>query len=134
MPATEKVRGAVQTARPVVERLAKDDEFQQHVKNAYDSARHIYDELFFDRAPKAIAGRIVQDPAIQDELKRTIDELRAAAMRAKTPPKTSHKRRNTLILAGILIGILYNPVTGADTRRWLKERAFGPEETFEYEP
>jgi hypothetical protein len=36
-------------------------------------------------------------------------------------------------MAGIVIGILYNPATGPDTRRWLKEKVFGPEETFEYE-
>jgi hypothetical protein len=134
MPATEKVVGAVQTARPVVERLARDEEFQQHVKAAYDSARVLYDELFVDRAPKSIGSKIARDAAVQEELKRVLAELGAATKRAKTPPKTSHKGRNTLLLAGILIGILYNPATGADTRRWLKEKAFGPEETFEYEP
>jgi hypothetical protein len=135
MPAaSEKVRGAVHTARPVVERLARDDEFQKHVKNAYESARTLYDELFADGAPKAIASRIAQDRAIQDELRRTIEELREATRRARTPSKRPRKGRKTLLLAGIMIGLLYNPVTGEDTRRWLKEKLFGPEETFEYEP
>src|SRR3712207_7097341 len=32
---------------------------------------------------------------------------------------------------GITLGVLFNPMTGPDTRRWLKEKIFGPEE-FEY--
>ena len=34
----------------------------------------------------------------------------------------------------IVLGILYNPATGPETRQWLKEKVFGPDETFEYEP
>ena len=134
MPTSERVLGAALTARPVVERLARDDEFQKHVRNAYASARTIYDELFIDAAPKAIAARIALDRGIQDELRRTIAEVGKATTRARKPPKKSHKGRNAMLLAGITIGLLYNPVTGPDLRRWLKERAFGPEETFEYEP
>ena len=54
-------------------------------------------------------------------------------MRAKKASNPSHKARNSLIVAGIMIGILYNPKTGPDTRKWLKEKVFGPEETFEFE-
>ena len=134
----EKVKGAVVTARPVVERLANDEEFQRHVKSAFDSARTIYDELFVEAAPKtaggarAIAGRLATDKGVQDEVRRAVEELRQAGERAR-PKKSSHKARNALILTGIVVGILYNPATGPETRRWLKEKAFGPEETFEYE-
>jgi hypothetical protein len=137
MAATEKVKGAVVTARPVVERLATDEEFQRHVKSAFDSARTIYDELFVGAAPKTaggarvIAGRLATDKAVQDEVRRAVEELRLAGERAKG--KQSHKARNALILTGIVVGILYNPATGPETRRWLKEKVFGPEETFEYE-
>ena len=43
---TTNVKEKVATARPVVERVAKDQKFQKHVKSAYGSARTIYDELF----------------------------------------------------------------------------------------
>lgn len=137
MPDGAKVKTAVATARPVVERLAKDDEFQKHVRAAYESARHMYDELFADeRSARALAGRLASDADLQDELKAVIGELREAGTHVKkaAKPSASRKSRNTLVLAGLVLGILYNPATGPETRRWLKERVFGPEETFEYEP
>ena len=134
MPASEKVLGAVQTARPVVERLARDDEFQQHVKSAYESARHIYDELFTDASPKAIASRLAADKSLQGDLRRTVEALNEASKRARKPPEKSHSGRNALLLTGIVIGLLYNPVTGPSIRQWLKDKAFGPEATFDYEP
>ncbi len=132
MHGTVKVKDAVEQARPVVERLARDDELHKHVKNAYESARHIYDELFLDASPKAIATRIAQDKSLQKELRQAVEELREVGKRVKTKP--SHRKRNTLLLAGITLGLLYNPATGPETRRRLKEKLFGPEETFEYEP
>lgn len=133
MPSRGKVKDVVETARPVVERLAKDDEFQKHVKSAYESARHVYDELFVDHpSARRMASRIAQDRDLQEELRHTVAELREAARRARKG-KESHKARNTLVLTGILLGILYNPATGPETRRWIREKIFGPEETFEYE-
>ena len=49
MRGKERVGGAVESARPYVERLARDEELHDHVKKAYDSARRIYDELIGDR-------------------------------------------------------------------------------------
>ena len=44
-----------------------------------------------------------------------------------------HKGRNsTLLLAGIALGILFNPMTGPETRRWLKDKIFGEDEEFGY--
>jgi hypothetical protein len=31
-----------------------------------------------------------------------------------------------------VLGILFNPITGPDTRRWLKDRIFGEDEEFGY--
>jgi hypothetical protein len=143
MPATQtatmKVKGAAEFARPAVTRLAKDDRFKQHVAKAYGSAHTIYDELFAGGPPatestaRRIATRLATDTDLQEELRNVFVELRDAGRRARKAARPSHTKRNALILAGIIIGILYNPATGADTRRWLKEKIFGPEETFEYE-
>jgi hypothetical protein len=126
-------------AKPKVERVAKDEKFQKHVREAYGSARTIYDELFLEAAEptggkaRQIAAKLASDPDLQDELRNAINELRGASVRAKKAAKPSHKGRNTVLLSGILIGVLYNPKTGPETRKWLKEKVFGPEETFEFE-
>jgi hypothetical protein len=40
--------------------------------------------------------------------------------------KKDHGGRNaTLLVAGVALGILYNPVTGAETRKWLREMLAG---------
>ena len=36
------------------------------------------------------------------------------------------------LLAGITLGILFNPATGPETRKWLKDKVLGPDEPFEY--
>ena len=127
----DKVYGAVDTARPYVDRLARDDELHEHVKNAYASARSIYDELLGNRGAQAIATRVASDKDLQGELKKAVEELRKAGERAQG--KDSHTTRNvTLLLAGIALGVLFNPATGPDTRKWLKDKVLGPEQPFEY--
>jgi hypothetical protein len=134
-----KVAEKVHQAQPVVKRVAKDEKFKKHVKGAYGSARTIYDELFAEgKAPseakaKAIVTRLASDPELQEELRNVFSELRAAGGRAKKKAHPTHKSRNTVLLAGIVVGLLYNPKTGPETRRWLKEKVFGPEETFDFE-
>jgi hypothetical protein len=136
---TDKLAKKVTKARPTVERVAKDKQLRKHVKNAYGSARSIYDDLFYEGAApteataRQVVARLAQDPELQDELRNVFAELRAAGKRAKKAAMPTHKGRNAVLMAGIVIGILYNPKTGADTRRWLKEKVFGPEETFEFE-
>ena len=55
----------------------------------------------------------------------------ASGCRASRPTR---KRNFTLLLAGITLGVLFNPATGPETRRWLKEKVLGPEQPFEYKP
>jgi hypothetical protein len=132
MRGKEKVGGAVESARPYVERLARDEELHDHVKNAYDSARRIYDDLIGDRGTTGMALRVARDKDLQSELRKAVEELRKAGQHARG--KEGHTGRNvSILLAGIALGVLFNPATGPDTRRWLKDRLFGPEEPFEYQ-
>ncbi len=128
----ERVTDAVETARPYAERIANDEEFREHVKNAYESARRIYDELIGPVGATGIAMRVARDKDIQEEMKRTVDELREASRRARG--EESHTARNmTLLMVGLALGALFNPMTGPDTRRWVREKIFGPEEPFEFQ-
>ena len=128
--AKDKVNDAVESARPYVERVARDEDLHENVKRAYDSARRLYDELIGDRGTTGLAMRVARDKDLQKELRKAVDELREAGRRAQG--KESHTTRNaTLLLAGIAIGVLFNPATGPETRKWLKDRLFGPEQPFE---
>jgi hypothetical protein len=131
MKAKDKVSGVVDVAKPYVERIAHDDELHEHVKKAYDSAAKIYDELIGGRDRKGLALKVARDKELQDELRHAVEELRRAGQRVKG--KDAHKGRNaTLLLTGIALGVLFNPATGPDTRRWLREQILGEEEPFEY--
>jgi len=132
--AKDMMGGAVDTARPYVERLARDEELHDHVKNAYVSARKIYDDLLGDRGTTGMAFKVARDKDIQDELRKAVEELRKAGGRAQGK-QDSHTGRNvTLLLAGIALGVLFNPATGPDTRRWLKDKLLGPEQPFDSYP
>ena len=45
----DKVYGAVDVARPYVDRIARDEELHNHVKKTYASARNIYEQLLGTR-------------------------------------------------------------------------------------
>ncbi len=127
----DKVYGAVDTARPYVDRIARDDELHEHVKNAYASARSIYDELLGGRGAQALATRVAKDKDLQTELRKAVEELRRAGERVQG--KETHTKRNfTFLLVGITLGVLFNPATGPETRKWLKDKVLGPEQPFEY--
>jgi hypothetical protein len=127
--AKDKMGEAVDAARPYVERLARDEDLHDNVKHAYESARRIYDELLGDRGT-GVALKVARDKDLQKELRKAVEELREAGKRVQG--KDSHSGRNaSLLLAGIALGVLFNPATGPDTRRWLKDRLFGPEQPFE---
>jgi hypothetical protein len=128
----DKMSDAVESARPYFERLAQDEDLHEHVKNAYVSARQIYDDVIGPSGATGIAMRVARDKDVQDELRRAVEELRRASARARG--ETSHTGRNvTLLLTGIALGVLFNPMTGPETRAWLKEKILGPDEPFEFE-
>ena len=127
-----KTRERVSDVKPYVERAIKDEEFRDNLKNAFFAARGVYDELMGPRGVSGKAVRVASDKDLRDNLRSAIDDLRNAADRIQKGP--SHKGRNLLLVSGIAIGIfLFNPMTGADARRWLKESVFGEEDEFGYQ-
>ena len=67
------------------------------------------------------------DKDLQDSLRSAIDDLRRAADRVQG--KDTHTGRNaTLLVTGITLGLLFNPVTGPSTRRWLSDLVLGKDE------
>ena len=119
-----KAKDRVSDMRPYVTRALQDEEVRENVKHAIATAREIYDELLGGRSTTAVAARVATDSEIQDSLKSAIDDLRKAANRVQG--KKEHSSRNaTLLLAGIALGILFNPMTGPQTRQWIQNKLLG---------
>jgi len=124
-------RDRVADVKPYVQRAIQDEELRENLRSAFDTARDVYDELIGKRGVTGVATKVASDKDIQDQLRSAIDDLRAAASRIQG--EETHKSRNgMLLLAGIALGVLFNPMTGPETRRWLKNKIFGEEEEFGY--
>jgi hypothetical protein len=127
----DKVSGAAGNVKPYVQRAVQDEDLRENVKAAFQAARDVYDELLGNRGVTTIAARVATDKEIQDRLRDAIDELREASERVQG--KKDHGGRNaTLLLAGIALGVLFNPVTGPATRKWLSDMLFGGDDDFTY--
>jgi len=97
-----------------------DEKLRDDVMRAFGSAREIYKDLMGEKSPITLASRVATDDDIRDRLRDAIEDLRHASERLQG--KREHSGRNTtLLIAGIALGILFNPITGPETRRFLKE-------------
>jgi hypothetical protein len=128
----DKVSDAATTVKPYFDRALHDEDLRDNVRNAYESARSIYNELIGGRRVTGLAARVATDKDIQDELKSVIAELREAADRVQG--KKEHGGRNGFLLfIGIVLGALFNPITGPQTREWVSNRLFGGGDDFTYQ-
>src|ERR1700747_772674 len=124
---TDKVYDAAGTVNPYVERAMSDEKLRADVLSAFSTARELYNELVGGRDAVTLATRVATDEDIRERLRAAVEDLRSAADRPQG--KRSHSGRNTtLLIAGIALGILFNPVTGPETRKWLKEMIGGEDE------
>jgi hypothetical protein len=128
----DKVLERTGGARPYIERAIKDEDLRVNLRNAFESAREVYNDLLGGRGAIPVATRVATDKEIQERLKDAIDELREAADRVQG--RKEHGARNTtLLLTGIALGILFNPISGPQTRKWLSDKLFGPADEFTYQ-
>ena len=126
---TEKVTETAANVKPYLDRAIRDEKLREDVLHAFTTAKQLYEDLVGSRGMTTIASRVATDKDMQEQLRGAIEDLRRAAGRLQGKP--ARRGRNArLLVAGIALGILFNPVTGPDTRRWLKELVTGGSEEF----
>jgi gas vesicle protein len=120
MKTRDKVYDAAENIKPYVERAMEDEKLRDDVMRAFGSAREIYKDLMGEKSAVTLASRVATDDDIRDKLRDAIEDLRHASERLQG--KEKHAGRNTtLLVAGIALGLLFNPITGPETRRFIKE-------------
>ena len=127
----ERVADATSHVRPYVERAIRDEELRRNVKDAYTSARALYEQLLAKNDVTHVATKLVSDEDIQTQLRDVVAQFRTAAGRVQKAQKAAKKesqggssRTTLLLVAGIAIGLLVNPLTGPKLRGWLKKKLF----------
>ncbi len=138
MNTKDKVADAASSARPYVERALRDKELRDNIRNAYTSARAVYEELASRRKVSDAATRLAGDKDLQSELRNAIDEIRNAAGRVQavkrgSPEPAQAARNSLLLLFGIALGLILNPITGPAVRRALARKLFGSGNGFVYQ-
>lgn len=125
----DKVYDAADNVKPYVQRAMSDEKLRDDVMSAFSTAKELYNELIGGRGAVTLATRVATDEEVRDRLKEAIDDLRNAADRLQG--KKNHGGRNTtLLLVGIALGLLFNPVTGPETRKWVKDLIGGGSDDF----
>jgi hypothetical protein len=123
----DKVYDAAGNVKPYVERAMRDEKLRDDVMSAFATAKDLYGELIGGRNAVTLATRVATDDEIRERMRDAVDDLRNAADRLQGK-KTHSGRNTTLLVAGIALGILFNPVTGPETRKWVKEMIGGGDE------
>jgi hypothetical protein len=118
----ERISEAADSIKPYVERAISDEKLRGDVMRAFGTAHELYGELMGEKGrPIALASRVATDDDIRDKLREAIEDLRHASKRLQGKRERSGGRKSTLLIASLALGILFNPITGAKTRRFIKD-------------
>ncbi len=124
----DKVSDATSSVKPFVERALGDEKLRDDVQSAFAVAKSVYDDLVGSKNVDKAAGKVL-DKKLHKDLREAVEDLHDAALRLQGKRKSGHTGRR-IVIAGIALGVLFNPVTGPETRRWLKDLVTGGDGDF----
>jgi hypothetical protein len=121
---------AAKTAKesPYVQRLIHDDDLQDNIRLAYESAKDAYERLSNGKSP---AKAIMDDKKLQKDLKQAAEAIREAGVALREAPnqKSGGLFRKMMLLAvagGLALAL------SEGLRKKVLDALFGAEEEFEY--
>jgi len=131
MPSARNVTDLVESARPLVTRIAEDEELRQSLRSALSSAQRVYAGLNEEPSRRGAAVKLVGDANMRSDLQDTLAELRFASERARQPQRRS--RQKTFFAVGAIAAFaLLNPVTGPPLRAKLSGLFSGRSSDLDY--
>ncbi len=123
--------GTFEAFRPYVDRAIHDDDVKDNVLRAWRAARTVYRELSGE-GPLGAAGKFSRDEDLRDEIDTTVQNLSEAIVRMSGEKPRNRSGWSTFLVIALIVVVLFNPATGASTRKWIKDHLFGSEEEFDY--
>jgi hypothetical protein len=125
----DTLSGAAGAIKPYLERAMTDEKLRDELMHAFGTARELYGELMNEKGrPITLASRVATDDDIRDKLRDAIEDLRRASGRLQGRRERSGGRSSAVLITGIALGILFNPVTGPETRRFIRDLLSGGDE------
>jgi len=116
------LQGAADSIKPYVERAMNDERLRSDLLRAFSTARELYAELAHEGATAVtLASRVATDEDIRARLRDSIENLRRAGERLQGRRPRTAGRSSAVLIAGLALGILFNPVTGPETRRFIRD-------------
>jgi hypothetical protein len=119
----------IETIKPYLDRALTDPEFRDDLKEALEAARELYGPLTKGNGNVSVAAkRLATDKKAQKQVKRAVENLQSATATIQKGKKGKKRGRKMVLLAGIIVGALYNPWTGPQTRDWLLDQIAGSDD------
>jgi len=114
---------AAESIRPFVERAMTDENLRRELMRAFGTARELYGDLVNgdEPPPVTLSSRVATDEEIRAKIGEAIGDLREASELPKAHRDRPSGKASTLVIAGIALAVLFNPVTGAETRKFIRE-------------
>jgi hypothetical protein len=125
-----RIADTIETIKPYLDRALTDPQFRDDLKDALDAAKELYGPLTKGNGHVSQAAKtLASDKKAQKQLKRAMDDLQRATTALKGKKQKRKRRgRKMVLLAGIIVGALYNPWTGPQTREWLLDQIAGSDD------
>ena len=126
---TARVNDTIELLKPYLDRALTDPEFRDDLRDALAAARELYGPLTKGNGNVSTAAkRLASDKKTQKQVKRAVDDLQRATATLQGKKKSKKRGRKMVLLAGIVVGALYNPWTGQQTRDWLLDQIAGSDD------